>query len=289
MLHDPMPPKVIACIDDSRYAEAVCDYAAWSATRMGAPLCLLHVLDRPGSEGAPDLSGAIGLGAREDLLAELASLDEQRARLAMEEGKLLLHAARERVEGLGAAAVETRQRHGGVVEALRALEPETRMLVVGKRGADTASEHGHIGSHLERIIRTLHKPILIAQQTFAPPRAFMLAFDGSATTRKGVEMIARGPLLKGLPCHLVTVGAETAGAREQLQAARRQLEVAGFEVHASIVAGDPEPTLTAYQEQRGIELLVMGAYGHSRIRHLIVGSTTTAMISGSKASLMVLR
>ncbi|WP_420851733.1 universal stress protein [Qingshengfaniella alkalisoli] len=30
--------------------------------------------------------------------------------------------------------------------------------------------------------------------------------------------------------------------------------------------------------EEGFDLLVMGAYGHSRIRSLIIGSTTTAMI-----------
>lgn len=288
-MNEDKPKKVIACVDDSRYAEAVCDYAAWSAQRMEVPLSLLHVLDEPHGEGSPDLSGAIGFGAREDLLEELALLDERRGKLAMEQGKHILAAARERVERAGPQNVETRQRHGELVETLAELEPETRMLVVGKRGSDSAAEHGHIGGHLERIIRTLHKPILVAQQTFAPPRAIMLAFDGSATTRKGVEMVAGSPLFRGIPCHLVTVGTDVPAAREPLHAAQKVMRNAGFEAPVAIVSGEPERALLAYRERHGIDLLIMGAYGHSRIRHLIVGSTTTSMISRSKVSLMVLR
>ena len=37
------------------------------------------------------------------------------------------------------------------------------------------------------------------------------------------------------------------------------------------------------------DLLVMGAYGHSRIRELIVGSTTTAMIRTGKVPVLLFR
>jgi len=284
-----MHHKVIACIDDSRYAESVCDYAAWSARRMDAPLSLLHVLDPPERHTEKNLSGSIGFGAQEALLQELAELDERRAKVAMEQGRLMLKAARERVTPQGPSEVEVRQRHGELVDNLVDLEPETRMLVIGKRGADTASAHGHIGSHLEQIIRRLHQPILIAQQSFEPPRTIMMAFDGSATTRKGVEMVAASPLFRGLPCHLVMVGTESDSKWEQLRWAQNTLEGAGFEAPIQLIAGEPETVLGEYQKEQGIDLLIMGAYGHSRIRHLIVGSTTTAMICKTRISLMVLR
>lgn len=281
--------KVIACIDDSRYAEAICDCAAWSALRMSAPLDLLHALNQPQGESHKNLSGNIGFNAQEALLIELAELDARRAKLAMEQGKLMLAAAKKYVLAAGLEQVETRQRHGGLISILKELEHETRMLVVGKRGADTASEHGHIGSHLESIIRSLHTPILITQQIFKAPKAIMLAFDGSATTFKGVEMIATSPLFRGLPCHLVMVGKDTPDAQTQVQKAQQILLAAGFDAPTAIVSGEPKVALNDYQQLHNIDLLVMGAYGHSRIRHLFVGSTTTAMIRNTTISLLVLR
>ncbi|MDF1750857.1 MAG: universal stress protein, partial [Alphaproteobacteria bacterium] len=38
-----------------------------------------------------------------------------------------------------------------------------------------------------------------------------------------------------------------------------------------------------------IDLLVMGAYGHSRIRNLIIGSTTSAMLRLCKIPVMMFR
>lgn len=41
--------------------------------------------------------------------------------------------------------------------------------------------------------------------------------------------------------------------------------------------------------EAAVDLLVMGAYGHSRIRNLIVGSTTTAMLRSCQIPVLLLR
>ena len=65
---------VMACIDNSQSSLAVCDYAAWASQQLNAPLTLLHVLDKEKYPASADLSGNIGLGSREHLLEELATL-----------------------------------------------------------------------------------------------------------------------------------------------------------------------------------------------------------------------
>lgn len=284
-----MSANVIACIDDSNYAQAVCDGATWAANQLQAPLHLLHVLDHIHGQGERNLSGTLGFGAQEALMEELAALDEKRAKLAMEQGKLMLQAAHERVSQTSRVDVQTRQRHGELTDTLVELEAETRLLVVGKRGADSASAHGHIGSHIEKIIRAMHKPILIVQPEFTTPQTLMIAYDGSATIRKGIEMIAASPLLKGCHCQLVMVGADLEANRESLNWAQEVLTGNGLQVEIHIIAGDPETALVEYQQENKIDLLVLGAYGHSRIRHFIVGSTTTAMICRCKTSMLILR
>jgi hypothetical protein len=58
----------------------------------------------------------------------------------------------------------------------------------------------------------------------------MIAYDGSATTRKAVEMVAASPLFKGLTCHLVMVNNDAKGSTEQLNWAKEVLISAGFDV-----------------------------------------------------------
>ncbi|WP_278420840.1 universal stress protein [Stutzerimonas kunmingensis] len=280
---------VMACIDGSPQAAAVCDCSAWASKRLDAPLTLLHVLDRQQYPVSGDLSGIIGLGSREFLLQELATLDEKRAKLALEEGRMMLDSARQRAISAGVAQPECRQRHGDLVESLRDLQDETRLLVIGRQGEDSGDAIQHIGSQLENVIRTMQRPILVAPNDFSAPQSVMLAFDGSATSRKGVEMLAGSPLFKSMPIHLVMVAADTADNQAQLENARGVLTAAGFNVKIAIRAGEVEPTLHAYQAEHGIDLLVMGAYGHSRIRQFFVGSTTTNMIRTTSTPLLLLR
>ncbi|MCP1367757.1 universal stress protein, partial [Halomonas sp. BBD48] len=239
------------------------------------------------SEG--DLSGNIGLGSREHLLEELATLDEKRARVAQEQGRVMLEAARDRAVEDGIADPRTRQRNGELVETLSELEGEIRLLVLGKRGEAAHKASEHLGSNLERVVRALHRPILMVPDVFKAPERVMIAFDGSKTTCKGIETLAASPFLKGLSCHVVTVGAEVADVQAQLDWAVRLLEQAGVEAHGEIRAGEVESTLHAYQREHDIDLLVMGAYGHSRIRHLLVGSTTTDMLRSAEIPLLLLR
>ena len=281
--------NVLACIDGSLQAAAVCDCAAWASLQLDAPLTLLHVLDQQQYPAAGNLSGIIGLGSREYLLEELAALDEKRSKLALEEGRMMLDSAKQRVLTAGVVQPEVRQRHGDLVESLRELESDARLLVIGKQGEDSGTDLQLIGSQLESVIRTLHRPILVTPASFTVPTSVMLAFDGSATSRKGVEMLASSPLFKGIPIHLVMVGEDTGDNRALLDAARDALSAAGFEIQIAIRGGEVEPTLHAYQAEHGIGLLVMGAYGHSRIRQFLVGSTTTSMIRSTTTPLLLLR
>lgn len=282
-------PGVIACIDASRSALAVCDYAAWCAQRLQSVLTLLHVLDHSSFPVPGDLSGNIGLGSRELLLQELAELDEKRARLMREQGRHLLDVAAERVRAQGIVEPLQRQRHGGLVESLQELESEMRLLVMGRQGEEGDSLGQHVGSHLESVVRTLHRPILVTTGEFSVPRRLMLAFDNGPSTRKGVEMLAVSPLFKGLPVHLLQVGADTGDARAALDEAAERLRRAGHDVHSEIRAGEVEATLLGYEQEHDIDLIVMGAYGHSRIRQFFVGSTTTNLLARTRKPLLLLR
>jgi nucleotide-binding universal stress UspA family protein len=279
----------MACIDGSSHAVAVCDMATWASLRLDAPLSFIHVLDREHQQPKGNLSGSIGLGSQEHLLEELAELDEKRGKLAKEQGRIMLEAARARAIEGGVSKPETVQRHGELVDTLVEFEPHTRLLVLGRHGEDSASAYAHLGSHVEQVIRALHRPILVTLGEFRVPQKIMLAFDGSSTTRKGVEMLAGSPLFNDLELHLVLVGADTDDHREQLNWASTTLEQSGIKAQTAIVPGEVDKVLPEYQQSHGIDLMVMGAYGHSRIRQLLVGSTTTAMIRDARVPLLILR
>ncbi|MCW8935573.1 MAG: universal stress protein [Gammaproteobacteria bacterium] len=278
--------KVIACIDGTDVSTAVSDCASWASLRLEAPLEFLHVLDKSEYPIKSDLSGNIGFGSQQDLLQELADIDEKRGKLALEQGKRMLEAAMQRAISKGVSEPGSRQRHGNLVETLTGMESQIRLLILGKH---VQNLNDHIGSRVENVVRTMHRPILLTTKEFNAPQQIMIAFDGSDTTRKGVEMVASSPLFRGLTCHLVMVGEKTQANQEQLKWAQTLLENAGFETPAKIISGEVERALCEYRSEHNIHMLVMGAYGHSVIRRFLIGSTTTSVIRNAKIPVLLLR
>lgn len=280
---------VLAAVDASAYATSVADLAGWAAARLGAALELLHTLDRRAATASADLSGAIALGARESLLEQLADLDARGMALEQARGRALLDALRSRLSSASDDSPRTHLRHGALIDALLDLESAVRLLVIGKRGEHADVAHDHLGSNLERVVRAVHRPVLVAARTFTPPTRFVIAFDGSPTTRRCVDMVCASPLLKGLDCHVVTAGQGSDALHAHQDWARRQLEAAGFTVQLHLASGDADAVVAQHVESLRADLLVAGAYGHSRIRRLIVGSTTTQLLQQCRVPVLLLR
>lgn len=282
--------KVFACIDGAKQTESVCDYAIWAANRLGVTLEFLHVLDRhPEKAAVSDLSGSIGLDAQETLLTKLADLDEQRSKLAQEHGRQILETAKLRAQAAGLETVETRQRHGSLIETAQDVQPEARLYVLGQHEQTANSSRSYFDHNAERVVRSLERPVLVSTGVFHQPEKFLIAFDGSATGRKMVETVAGSPLLKNLSCHIVMVGDDSLKQQFDLDWAREVMMEAQFDVTAELKQGEPEGVLRDYIVANGIDLLVMGAYGHSRIRELIVGSTTTILLRTSPVPALIMR
>ena len=281
--------RVLAALDGSNYATSIVGLAAWAAVRLAAPLEFVHAIDRPSvAPDKQDLSGNLILGDREDLLVELSALDESRSRIAQESGRRLLDQARILARESAGIEAETRLRHGGLLDTLLELESDARLFVLGKRGEHADFSKGHLGSNLERVVRAVHRPVLVAARAFAPPQKFLIAFDGSVTTRRCIEMVCASPLLKGITCDLLMVG-EFGSEPDGLEWAREKLSDASFAVNVHVVAGAADAVIALHVQDHAIDLIVMGAYGHSRIRSLILGSTTTQILRTCPVPVLLLR
>ena len=284
-----MTDKIIALVDGSIYSESVCHHAAWIAQRTAAPVELIHVLGRREAPEKTDLSGAIRLGARTKLMEELAELDAQRAKLVSHRGRSILEDARAIVDQDGVTEITTRLRHGDVVEAIGEIEGEARVIVIGKRGEAADFAKGHLGSNLERIVRAAHRPVFVAARAFKPIDSVLVAYDGGSSAMKAVDHISRSPLFQGLAVTVVTVGSETPEIKKGLGDAKALLKAAGIDAETRVVPGQPETELGKLVEEEGFGMVVMGAYGHSRIRTLVIGSTTTEMVRSCKVPVVLMR
>lgn len=273
--------SVLAFVDGSRFALSVCDHAAWAALQLEAPVELVHVLERHRSDPAiaTDRSGRLGVDTREALLAQLVELDKERNRLAHEAGRHLLAEAASRVRLL----------HGELVDTLHDHEREATLAVLGKRGEGEDHAPAHLGTNLERVIRASHRPVLIAAQEYRPIRRFLLAFDGGPSTGRAIDVLVNAPLLRGAEGQLLMVGTGTEAERHKLADGTSRLRASGVAVTSELRPGEPDEVIPERVASGRIDLLVMGAYGHSRLRTLMIGSTTSALLRTTTASMLVVR
>ncbi|PKO87279.1 MAG: universal stress protein [Betaproteobacteria bacterium HGW-Betaproteobacteria-12] len=282
--------KVLACVDRSHFANTIGDAAAWASSRMKAPLEFLHILDRhPEIGSGEDHSGAIGFDAQEHLLKELSDKDAARTKAMREAGRLFLNGLRERAIAAGVPAPDTRQRYGHLEESLAEQEAGVRLFVLGRRGESAESTQRDLGRNVETVVRALHKPILTVTENFKAPERFMIAFDGGEVTKRGVEMVAASPLLKGIPCHLLMAGKADPEAPKKIDWARTTLEKAGFVVATHLQPGDAETTIARSVRDQGIDLLLMGAFNHSPLKSLLFGSRTTELLRSATVPTLLLR
>ena len=283
-------PTILACTDGSIYASSVYKHTAWAATKMSASVHVLHMLDPHHEDPVKtDHSGRIGLEGRKTLLSEIVELEAVRSKVARKHGEVILEDAVAELRSAGIQEILADQKHGRLSDSIESYEHDADLVVIGKRGNHANFATGHLGHNLERVVRSCVHPVLVASREFNKMERFTLAFDGGASSQKAVEYAIGNPLLKGMKCYLLSVGKNNSKLQSAFDKAQQALIDGGFDVVAQMRDGETEKVIADQVNKEQIDLLVMGAYGHSQIRHLIVGSTTTAMIRTVKVSVLLFR
>jgi nucleotide-binding universal stress UspA family protein len=282
--------KLLVCIDGSAYADNLCTNAAWVAKQINASIDLLHVLRRPSDYQAPtDHTGLMGFEARSSLLEELTKVDEERGRLDQEKGKFILEHGAKILQEAGVKEVNLVHRRGSLVETIQEFEDSVEMIFMGKRGEHANINSIFLGSNLEKVARSLHKPLFIVSSIIRPFKRFLIAYDGKDSIQKAINFITDRPLLdKGLECHLLVVEG-TKGDIETSEAVQK-LEKSGFKTTLRVEQSHhADQVITSYVVDNEIDLLITGAYSHSRMHSLLLGSTTASLIKACKVPLLLFR
>ncbi|MEO0431871.1 MAG: universal stress protein [Cyanobacteria bacterium J06656_5] len=286
---------ILLCSDGSAFAEGIYRYGAWFANQFQAQTQVLFVTDVRSQKvvSTGNFSGSIGLGASEQLLNELVNLEHERAKLNNQRARLILKNADQVLKAEGLSDVELINQTGFLVDCFHDFEAGADMVVLGKRGEAAEFASGHLGANIDRIVRSSTKPCLVTTQTFAPIERLLVAYDGSPTGKRILNfLVDNADGFKDIEIHLLTVAKSDADTErsEQLAKAKDKLQQSvGHTLIASLSTGDPEQVIANYVEQHQISLLVMGAYGHRRIRHLVIGSTTVQLLRSTQIPMLLFR
>ena len=276
--------RVIACIDSSPCINALAEAAAWIATQTQRELVLLQVLDYyPASYHLGEISGVIGFESNAMLLKELAELEQKQSELAINYSNNLLAHISKMVKEKHEIDVTIIQEKGDFLEQSFNVLREDDIAILGRVGERAAEKNKVIGSNVENFIRGVNCTVMTVGEHFKAPTRFIFAYEYSPTCIKMMKRIAQSDLLKLLQCHLLYVGDHP----EVLNEPADFLTSAGLDVVVEYRYGDVAENILDYQREHGIQLIVLGAFSHSKIHQFFLGSITTNIFRNSTVPLLV--
>lgn len=203
------------------------------------------------------------------------------------------HEAAERTIGCAEALFRTMGRaHKASIEWRWALHSPADFVVRECRAADlviiggrAAQVTAHTAPNPSDIVLGAGRPVLLIPQDKRPPvpfRRVMIAWKDVREARRAVADAL--PFLKAAS-HVAIVQVAEANslydAQSSVDDVARHLQEHG--VHAAAVVLEAEEgavhdRLLSYVREREIDLVVMGAYGHSRMREWVFGGVTRGML-----------
>lgn len=288
--------KILLCTDGSAFAQVGYEYAAWWANRMEMEIEVLYVTDvrQQKSLQRQDFSGSLGIDDYQALLAKLVDLEHDAAKINHERAKIILDAAHQVLveKGVDESALHLTHETGVLVDRFHDLEATSDLIMLGKRGETAGFAIEHLGSNMERIVRSSRKPCLVTSRDFHPVDRILFAYDGGKSCQNALRFLLDTTVFKGLELHVVTVAKSLSKEDEVMavhQQMKPQLQEKGFSPTFAILQGNPEEAIATYAEVQAMHFMIMGTYGYNRIRHLVIGSTTAQVLRRSHIPVLLFR
>ncbi len=276
-----MIKQILVPTDGSTFASIGVAYCVELAKRHEASLIGLHVVDIKLLEGPflRDISASLGTAPYVNYQNNISMLLEER-------GKAALEAFSERCEK-AEVPFESHQVVGAVSHAIVEESRLADLLVMGRGGEHGEWFNGLLGSTTEAVARHAQCPVLLTEREQARIQRVVVAYDGSEHAQGALQFATSIGEAWGVSFEVLTVGKE--GCEAVTDEARAYLEAHRMEVECVAREGDPRDVILDFAKERETDLIVMGAYGHSRVRELILGSTTQYVINHAPCPVLLAR
>lgn len=276
-----MIKKILVPTDGSPVATVGTSYAVSLAKQYGAMLKGLHVVDVKLLEGPflRDISASLGTAPYVNYQNNMALILEER-------GKAALASFSEACEEAGVPH-ETSQATGSVARCIVEHSELADLVIMGRSGEHSDWLEGLLGSTTEAVVRRAESPVLVTGRESAQIERFVVAYDNSPHAKKALQIGASIGETWGVPFDVLWVGKES--AEDPFADARSYLAAHELKVEYVSQTGDPSEVLVEYTRKHESDLLVMGAYGHSKVRELVVGSATAYAINHAPCPILLTR
>lgn len=275
--------SLLVTIDGSEYSRGAVECAAALAGRTQPRCTLLYVIDIVSLEGPflADLSGSVGLTPFLDFQQKVREAMEQKAASVLE-----TYSATLREKGLECTTLaET----GIVSRAICQEAMEHDAIVVGRRGEHARWKGFLLGSVVEDVIRGSAKPVIVTPREGRPFCRILAAYDGSRTANRALGVGASLAEDLDIPMAVVTVNSDSREGNGLLEEAESFLEPHGIKPEKILETGSAVDGILSATDRSHCDMIVMGAYGHSRVRKFILGSTTDGILRRAEVPVLLYR
>lgn len=278
-----MSKKILACIDGGKFSNEVCKYGIFIAKKLNLPLVLLNVVENVKNSSKLDLSGNIGLGAKDDLQEDLVDEAMKLSQDKIKRGKNALNECKQIANEQNFTNYKILQLHGELDECLQELSSDLKLAIIGLKGRSGDK----IGLHVQSVVRALNMPILLVNDEFKPINSVLMAYDGSNFAKIAFEVATKDAVLPDTKRYIVNVNSNN--AQSLLNEASEILKNANFEVSVHALNGDKIEQILNFQKEHNIDIIAMGAYGQNRLKSILFGSFTTKMLLSATKPLLFFR
>jgi len=280
-----MIKNILIPTDGSDFGKTSIAYGVYFARKLNAQLTGLHVVDIRLIRGPvfTDISGSIGLPPYQEFLPAIESGLDAKA-------EAILQDFRGQCEAAGVHP-ETKKVTGVIDETI--IEEGRKScdwILLAQRG-----EHFHIdggailGSTAQSVVRRSGKPVLVTPEHFREIKSMAIAYDGSAPAHKALKLAAELSKQAAWPLSVVIITTDPSVLEKTSKKAEEFLASRKIDSTTLILPGKEDKELLKLILEGTVELLVMGAYGHNRLRELLVGSTTSSVIRKSTIPVLLTR
>ncbi len=279
-----MIEKILIPTDGSDSSKTALEYGIYVARRLGAQMMGLHVVDIRLMQGPvfTDISGSIGLPPYQEFLPSIrCGLDER--------ADNILEVFRTRCEEAGFEP-ETLKSMGSIDETIINEGQQADLIILARRGEHFhLAKGGILGSTAESVVRKSGKPVMVTPETFQEIESMGLAYDGSAPADNALKLAAELSDAVSWPLTIIVITDDHELEANIIRKLEDFLEPYKIDSDTIILRGKEDREIIKFIQEGSIELMVMGAYGHNRLREFILGSTTSHVIRKSTVPVLLTR
>ena len=263
--------RILVAIDETQASRVARDLAIAVAMRQGAALTGVGVVDRPWAT-APR---AVPIGGS----AYKAHRDQVVLEQLRQEVEAILSAFGEACRGAGVpyATVET---EGAPAQAIESEAEGSDLIVIGKDTNFHFAAEPDMTETVARLIRENARPVLVTSAGKPTGDTALVCYDGSVQASRAMHMFVLLGLAHGREVHLVSVAGTKEAAGARLAVAEKLFAAHEIPVHLHGTAADADAAEIILAEADALRpaLLVMGAFGHTGLRELFLGSATRTLL-----------